>query len=377
MNRFSVSEFTVFRSKRGSPSKVICLSSSPPTLFQGVGWWQLGRAGYSWPRPTFPCRMMKTQKSYLTFRPAHTSSPQLTAAHVLRKFQQGPNKPLIFISSKGLEGAVEKVMFEFSWTSSIVSCQYDLDEVIFKYTLIPAHSSSHQLNEIYEVICIPHKATPSPCVRFSLMKVLGDPLCRRRSCGNINKRCGSPVLRLHGRSCIEWQWQCSRGKKRGGLLDHTWWEGWEYSNPSSRPCVGRQFAQLIISGAKKWEVRTRNTHLRGRVSIALSGSQKLLGEVTIVGSVRMTISMIENYEMHRIKNLEAVPQNVFWAWVLQHPCPYPVPIPYNHPKGAISWVRLDKTNLIPESLSDFTTVGCFFSGKTTSSAFPHHQRPGF
>lgn len=132
---------------------------------------------------------------------------------------EGPNRPLIFISSKGLEGAVEKVMFEFSWTSSIVSYQYDLDEVIFKYTLIPAHSSSHQLNEIYEVICIPHKATPSPCVRFSLMKVLGDPLYRRRSCGNINKRCGSPVLRLHGRACIEWQ--CFRGKKWGGLLDHT------------------------------------------------------------------------------------------------------------------------------------------------------------
>lgn len=128
--------------------------------------------------------------------------------------------------------------------------------------------------------------------------------------------------------------------------------------PDHALVVKAPFAQLIISGAKKWEVRTRNTHLRGRVSIALSGSQTLLGEVTIVGSVRMTISMIENYEMHRIKNLEAVPQNDFWAWVLQHPCPYPVPIPYNHPSGAISWVRLDKTNL--SDFTGFTSVGCFF-----------------
>ena len=113
--------------------------------------------------------------------------------------------------------------------------------------------------------------------------------------------------------------------------------------PESALLVKDPYATLIVTGVKKWEIRSFPCNRRQRICIGLSGSQTLLGEVTIVDSVPMTAAMFREFSMHRVKNFEKIFRNKttkFWAWVLRYPKQYSEPIYYHHPRGAVNWVKL-------------------------------------
>lgn len=53
------------------------------------------------------------------------------------------------------------------------------------------------------------------------------------------------------------------------------------SNPSSALLIKKHWAQTILEGVKKWEIRSSATSKRGVVALAVSGTGKLFGSVSI------------------------------------------------------------------------------------------------
>jgi len=53
------------------------------------------------------------------------------------------------------------------------------------------------------------------------------------------------------------------------------------SNPSSALLIKKHWAQKILEGVKKWEIRSSATSKRGVVALAVSGTGKLFGSVSI------------------------------------------------------------------------------------------------
>ena len=129
----------------------------------------------------------------------------------------------------------------------------------------------------------------------------------------------------------------------------------------SKALVVRQpWANLICEGHKVWELRSKNCKFRGRVAIAASGSGHLVGEATITGCQVVAVRDAEgvlmpppsdpdkfvlrdfNLNLHgvTVQELGKFKYQTIWAWTLTEPVKYPEPIPYKHPRGAVSWVTL-------------------------------------
>lgn len=103
------------------------------------------------------------------------------------------------------------------------------------------------------------------------------------------------------------------------------------------------WADLILDGAKDWEIRGAATHHRGPVAIIPSGSGLVVGLVDLVDCVCLSPNEYAFGETHhRILNASAtcLPYARLFAWVLSNPRRLPTPKPYRHPRGAIIWVRL-------------------------------------
>src|SRR5205814_703819 len=113
----------------------------------------------------------------------------------------------------------------------------------------------------------------------------------------------------------------------------------------------------IISGSKTWEMRSRNTAVRGRIALIRKGSKAVVGVADLVGVVpKLSLSDLKaNFERHR------VPENEIGegfkhttAWILQGARPLRQPVGFPFPAGAVIWVNLDPeaTAMIDEQLTD-------------------------
>ena len=107
------------------------------------------------------------------------------------------------------------------------------------------------------------------------------------------------------------------------------------------------FAAMLVTGTKRWELRSTRTRVGRRVCIAESGSSTLLGEVTIsaVFNVECLPLPLEEYQCwHKVPKpvLEMMLANykAMYVWVLVDPVQYPSPKGYVHPQGAVVWVSL-------------------------------------
>lgn len=125
--------------------------------------------------------------------------------------------------------------------------------------------------------------------------------------------------------------------------------------------VKPKWAELILSGQKIWEIRGSNTSKRGIIGIAESGTGKVFGEVELINSRRMThgdyvsgkhrhcleyfrtsvpdtvqMEIIASYiDWENLRNIYQTP----YIWELRNAKRYDEPKPYNHPKGAVIWVK--------------------------------------
>ncbi len=109
------------------------------------------------------------------------------------------------------------------------------------------------------------------------------------------------------------------------------------------PWIGK-----ILKGSKKWEIRGSKTSIRGTIALIRSGSGLVVGVcdlVNVLGPLTLT-QMKRNIERHRnpLSSLKSgLPYKKTYAWVLRNIKPLQKAVPYQHPHGAIIWVKLPRS----------------------------------
>ena len=105
--------------------------------------------------------------------------------------------------------------------------------------------------------------------------------------------------------------------------------------------IKEPYIDEILSGIKKWEIRSSNTKIRGKIALIKSGTKKIYGEVELVNSFEINLEQYSEYCKdtygYEAQNL---PYKKTYAWVVEKPVVYDKAKPYNHPNGAIIWVNL-------------------------------------
>ncbi len=105
--------------------------------------------------------------------------------------------------------------------------------------------------------------------------------------------------------------------------------------------VRSPWIDLILSGQKAWEMRSRSTNIRGRIGLIEQGTGLIVGECVLqgVGESIKNFNIGYGYQLHKISDLELLDR---WhiPWILSDVKRYVKPVPYSHPKGAVVWVRV-------------------------------------
>ena len=108
--------------------------------------------------------------------------------------------------------------------------------------------------------------------------------------------------------------------------------------------IDEPWINLIISGEKTWEMRSRNTLVRGRIALIRKGSKMVIGVADLVSTLpKLSQSELKaNVGKHRVPETEISRDfKHSIAWVMQRAQPLREPVPYRHPAGAVIWVNLD------------------------------------
>ena len=108
--------------------------------------------------------------------------------------------------------------------------------------------------------------------------------------------------------------------------------------------IKRPWISMILTGAKTWEMRSSQTHIRGRIGLIEQGTSLIVGEVDLVDSLPKINKEKFNcaWGMHKISSEFEIVEKWSYPWVLENAEWYNKPIHYNHPQGAVIWVNLDK-----------------------------------
>lgn len=119
----------------------------------------------------------------------------------------------------------------------------------------------------------------------------------------------------------------------------------EASLPMKALIIRSPWIDLILSGRKVWEMRSRATHIRGRIALIRAGSGQVVGTACLSDC----LSSLDANAMARFEDRHAIPVGGQadalargWTvpWVLTDVRCLPQPVPYVHPFGAVTWVEL-------------------------------------
>ena len=117
-------------------------------------------------------------------------------------------------------------------------------------------------------------------------------------------------------------------------------------NKMDRALIIRQpWIDLILSGEKRWEMRSKPTNIRGRIGLIEQGTGLIVGECNLdyVGEPITNFDQGYGQHLHKIPNDILYQHDFKWVypWVLSAAKRYKSPIKYNHKRGAVTWIRLD------------------------------------
>lgn len=108
-----------------------------------------------------------------------------------------------------------------------------------------------------------------------------------------------------------------------------------------QPWIGK-----IMDGQKTWEIRGANTNIRGKIGLIQSQTGTVVGTADLV-DVKGPLTkkqMLANVNKHQIpaQSLRqgGMPYQKTYAWVLENAKRLRRPVPYDHPSGAVIWVKL-------------------------------------
>ena len=107
--------------------------------------------------------------------------------------------------------------------------------------------------------------------------------------------------------------------------------------------IKKRWLDMILDGKKTWEIRGSDTKIRGRIGLIESGSGLIVGECELIDSKRFTKEMkTSGFENHRLDlyDLSMIDYKNPWAWIMEKHLRYKNPVPYNHPQGAVIWVKI-------------------------------------
>ncbi|SME50268.1 ASCH domain protein [Bacillus cereus] len=107
--------------------------------------------------------------------------------------------------------------------------------------------------------------------------------------------------------------------------------------------IKKHWINLILSGQKDWEIRSRNAKIRGTIALIQSGSGMVFGTVDLVDCIPLTKEAFNStHEHHKIpvNGDTEPPYKKTHAWVFRNPVIFPKPIPYSHPLGAVIWINI-------------------------------------
>jgi hypothetical protein len=115
--------------------------------------------------------------------------------------------------------------------------------------------------------------------------------------------------------------------------------------------IDGHWVSLILAGRKTWEMRSQVTNVRGKIGLIRKGTGQVSGVVDIVdcGAPMSMEEMLDNMERHQIpESLVRSGEVRSWCipWILERAVAFPDPVPYDHPSGAVKWVKFE------ESVSD-------------------------
>ena len=136
--------------------------------------------------------------------------------------------------------------------------------------------------------------------------------------------------------------------------------------PAQALIVKSPWWEMILSGAKTWELRNSRVHKRGRFYLAAAGKNQLMGEFSLVDCLAVgrrdssgvwqpvsdnTVD-VENFFLspanmakHGVDGLNALAQyKVLFAWVLDEAVAFAEPRAWTPKKGAIKFC-----NVAPEA----------------------------
>ena len=107
--------------------------------------------------------------------------------------------------------------------------------------------------------------------------------------------------------------------------------------------IKEPWINLILSGKKTWELRSRDTRVRGCIALIRKGSGTVVGIADLTDTLPTLArsDLISNFAKHQVQKSE-IGEDFKWstAWVLEGVRPLREPVPYRHPAGAVIWVNL-------------------------------------
>jgi hypothetical protein len=104
------------------------------------------------------------------------------------------------------------------------------------------------------------------------------------------------------------------------------------------------WVEMILDRKKIWEIRGAYTHVRGKIGLIRAGSGMIVGTCELIGAIG-PLELKEFRKSARKAGLRpsearTLPYQKTYAWVLRNPMKFRRPRLYNHPSGAVIWVKL-------------------------------------
>ena len=116
--------------------------------------------------------------------------------------------------------------------------------------------------------------------------------------------------------------------------------------PAKALIIDTPWIDLILSGQKVWEMRSRVCSIRGRIGLIRKGSKQIFGFADLVDS----LGPFTEHELRQRRDKHAITEDRLpddewvanWnhAWVLENVEILAEPVGYNHPNGAVTWVNI-------------------------------------
>ena len=105
--------------------------------------------------------------------------------------------------------------------------------------------------------------------------------------------------------------------------------------------IRQPWIDLILSGEKRWEMRSRSTNIRGRIGLIEQGTGLIVGECYLdyVGEPVDNFDIGYGHHLHKVDDFSLLEKWRF-PWVLSRAVRHEHPIPYQHPRGAVTWVKI-------------------------------------